>query len=108
MRQTTTKKGGVGAFLLGLLEVRLLSPCVTPVLAAILAVISGGIDLGVGNRYAGYLFGGKQHIDRRRGAGIGTVNQLGGSARFAKAGEMGQSRSGAVTDPGLYLLYLGF
>ena len=109
VRQTTTKKGGVGAFLLGLLGGAFASPCVTPVLAAILAVISSGIDLGVGIAMLVTYSVGNSILIVAVGAGIGTVNQLGGSARFAKAGKWVKAVLGAaILILGLYLLYLGF
>lgn len=109
VRQTTTKKGGVGAFLLGLLGGAFASPCVTPVLAAILAVISSGIELGVGVAMLITYSVGNSILIVAVGAGIGTVNQLGGSEKFAKAGKWIKIVLGAaILILGFYLLYLGF
>ena len=62
-------------------------------LAAILAVISSGIDLGVRIAMLVTYSVGNSILIVAVGAGIGTVNQLGGSARFAKAGKWVKSRS---------------
>lgn len=109
VRQATTKKGGLGAFLLGLLGGAFASPCVTPVLAAILAVISSGIDLGVGIAMLVTYSIGNSILIVAVGTGLGALNQLGGSQRFAKAGKWIKGILGAVIlILGFYLLYLGF
>ncbi len=109
VRQTTTKKGGLGAFLLGLLGGAFASPCATPALAAILAVVSSGISLGLG---AGMLITysiGNSLLIIAVGTGIGAANQLGSSGRFAAAGKWVRIALGAaILILGLYLLYLGF
>lgn len=109
VRQTTTKKGGLGAFLLGLLGGAFASPCVTPVLAAILAVISSGINLGVGILMLVTYSIGHSILIVAVGTGLGALNQLGGSEKFAKAGRWIKGVLGAlILLLGLYLLYLGF
>lgn len=109
VRQTTTKKGGLGAFLLGLLGGAFASPCVTPVLAAILAVISSGLNLGAGIAMLVTYSIGNSILIVAVGTGLGALNQLGGSEKFAKAGKWIKGILGAVILLlGLYLLYLGF
>ncbi len=109
VRQTTTKKGGLGAFLLGLLGGAFASPCVTPVMAAILAVISSGINLGVGILMLVTYSIGHSILIVAVGTGLGALNQLGGSEKFEKAGRWIKGILGAVILLlGLYLLYLGF
>ncbi len=109
VRQTTTKKGGLGAFLLGLLGGAFASPCVTPVLAAILAVISSGVGIGVGVLMLTTYSIGNSILIIAVGAGIGAVNQISSSGKFEKASKVIKVVLGAVILAlGLYLLYMGF
>lgn len=109
VRQTTTKKGGLGAFLLGLLGGAFASPCVTPVLAAILAVISSGLNFGAGVAMLVAYSVGNSILIVAVGTGLGALNQLGGNEKFVKVGKWIKGILGAVILLlGLYLFYLGF
>lgn len=109
VRQTTSKKGGLGAFLLGLLGGAFASPCATPVLTAILATVSSGIHLGIGIAMLLAYSAGNSILIVAVGTGIGAANQLGKSSRFAAAGKWVRIVLGAaILALGLYLLYMGF
>ncbi len=109
VRQTTTKRGGLGAFLLGLLGGAFASPCVTPVLAAIIAVISSSGDMAMGILMLVMYAVGNSILITAVGTGLGFVNQLSGSEKLAKAGKIIKIVLGAlIFILGLYLLYTGF
>ncbi|MEG2881404.1 MAG: cytochrome c biogenesis protein CcdA [Christensenella sp.] len=109
VRPVTTKNGGLGAFLLGLLGGAFASPCVTPVLAAILAVISSGLNLGIGILMLITYSVGNSILIVAVGTGMGALNQIGASQKFAKAGKWIKGILGAVILAlGLYLFYIGF
>lgn len=109
VRQTTSKKGGVGAFLLGLLGGAFASPCVTPVLAAIIAVISSSTNIIFGIAMLLMYSIGNSILIVAVGTGVGQINQLTISPDFAKAGKIIKIVLGIVIFVlGLYLLYQGF
>ncbi len=108
VRQTTTKKGGLGAFLLGLLGGAFASPCVTPVLAAIIAVVSSSTETAMGIAMLATYAVGNSILIVAVGTGIGSVNQLAANPKFVKAGKIVKFiLGGVILALGLYLLYLG-
>ncbi|MEG1656698.1 MAG: cytochrome c biogenesis CcdA family protein [Christensenellaceae bacterium] len=109
IKQTTTKKGKIGAFLLGLLGGAFSSPCATPVLAAIVAIVASGVNLVMGIVMLVTYSIGHSILIVAVGTGIGAFNQISTSKKFKKAGGIIKALLGAaILMLGLYLLYLGF
>ncbi len=108
VRQTTTKKGGLGAFLLGLLGGAFASPCVTPVLAAIIAVIASSENILMGIFMLIMYSVGHSILIVAVGVGLGYINQITHSEKFAKIGKIIKVVLGVVILLlGIYLLTLG-
>lgn len=102
------RKGMVGAFIVGLLAGLLSSPCATPILVAILALVAsrGNVPLGVG-LLAAYSLG-HSLLLLVAGTSVGWVQQMASSPATERIGRMAKAVFGAVVLLiGGYLLYLG-
>ncbi|HAN44104.1 MAG TPA: cytochrome C biogenesis protein [Ruminococcaceae bacterium] len=104
-----TKKGFIGAFIAGILGGIFSSPCSTPVLIALLAIVAGK-----GNVFWGILLLlmysiGHGVLAIAAGTSIGFVQKLSSSEKYGKAGTVLKIAMGSlILLIGLYMFYLGF
>lgn len=107
--KSSGKKGALGALLTGALGAIFASPCATPVLAAILAVVAAErrVTLGIAMLLLYSL--GHSVLLVAAGTGVGTVKQMSRSEKFKKAGKILNIVLGfAVFALSLYLFYTAF
>jgi cytochrome c-type biogenesis protein len=104
-----TKRGYVGAFVAGILGGFFSSPCATPVLIVLLAVVANE-----GNLYFGILLLllysiGHSVLVLIAGTSIGFVQKVSASNQYGKASKLIKITMGTIIVLiGLYMLYLGF
>lgn len=105
----TTRKGILGAFLLGILGGVFASPCATPVLIAILTFVAGQGSLGLGIGLLAFYAVGHSTLVFLAGTSVGLVQNLTQSSRTEKLGKILRVLLGIlVLLLALYLFYLGF
>ena len=103
------KKGTIGALLLGALGAIFSSPCATPVLVAILAVVSTGQSIVMGVLMLLLYSAGHSVLILIAGTSVGFAAELSKSKKFEKAGKIIKIVMGAVLFAlSLYLVYIGF
>lgn len=103
------KRGFVGAFLAGILGGIFSSPCSTPVLVALLAVIAGNGSLLWGILLMILYSIGHSTLVIAAGTSIGFVQKINGSEKYQKAGTILKIIMGSVILLiGLYMFWLAF
>lgn len=103
------KRGFVGAFLAGILGGIFSSPCSTPVLIALLAVIAGNGNLLWGILLMILYSIGHSTLVIAAGTSIGFVQKINGSEKYQKAGTILKIIMGSVILLiGLYMFWLAF
>jgi len=105
----STKKGGIGAFIAGMLAGVFSSPCATPVLVALIAIVATQNDL----LWGAFLFMlysiGHGVLSVIAGTSVGFVKKLSTSERYGKASKVISIVMGAlILLMGLYMFYLAF
>ncbi|MCI2055787.1 MAG: cytochrome c biogenesis protein CcdA [Oscillibacter sp.] len=104
-----TKKGYAGAFLAGILGGIFSSPCSTPVLIALLAIVAGKGSLAWGILLLLLYSIGHGILAVIAGTSIGFVQKLSQSEKYGKAsGILKIVMGGVILLMGFYLFYLGF
>ena len=107
--KSSGKKGALGALLTGALGAIFASPCATPVLAAILAVVAAEHRVTLGIAMLLFYSLGHSVLLVAAGTGVGTVKQMSRSEKFKKAGKILNIVLGfAVFALSLYLFYTAF
>ncbi len=107
--KSSGKKGALGAILTGALGAVFASPCATPVLVAILAVVAAQHQVVFGVFLLLVYSLGHSVLLVAAGTGVGAVRQLSGSEKFRKAGKILNIILGfAVFALSLYLFYTAF
>ncbi len=104
-----TKKGGTGAFIAGLLGGVFSSPCATPVLIVLLAIVSiqGNILWGI-LLFILYSIG-HGVLSVIAGTSLGFVQKLAANEKYGKASKILTAVMGfLILIMGLYMFYLGF
>lgn len=108
-RGGTTRKGLLGAFLLGIVGGVLSSPCATPVLIAILTFVAGQGNLALGVGLLGFYAVGHSVLLFLAGTSVGLVQNLAASPKTEGMGKILKIVLGIlVLLLALYLFYLGF
>ncbi len=108
-RRGTTKKGILGALLLGILGGVFASPCATPVLIAILTFVAGQGNLGLGVGLLAFYAVGHSTLIFLAGTSVGLVQNLSASPRTEALGKILKVILGIIVLLlALYLFYLGF
>lgn len=103
------KRGFIGAFLAGILGGIFSSPCSTPVLIALLAVIAGNGSLPWGILLMILYSIGHSTLVIAAGTSIGFVQKINGSEKYQKAGTVLKIIMGSVILLiGLYMFWLAF
>jgi len=103
------KKGYPGAFLAGILGGVFSSPCSTPVLIALLAIVAGKGSILWGIVLLLFYSMGHGLLAVAVGTSIGFVKKLSGSARYGRlSGVMKIVMGALILLIGLYMFYLGF
>lgn len=103
------RKGLLGAFILGILGGIMSSPCATPALIAILALVSGQGNLILGISLLAVYSIGHCALLLLAGTSIGLVQKLASAPKTEKIGHVLKVLLGIVTLVlALYLFYLGF
>lgn len=103
------KRGFVGAFLAGILGGIFSSPCSTPVLIALLAVIAGNGNLLWGILLMILYSIGHSTLVIAAGTSIGFVQKINGSEKYQKAGTILKIIMGSIILLiGLYMFWLAF
>lgn len=103
------KRGFIGAFLAGILGGIFSSPCSTPVLIALLAVIAGNGSLVWGILLMILYSIGHSTLVIAAGTSIGFVQKINGSEKYQKAGTVLKIIMGSVILLiGLYMFWLAF
>jgi cytochrome c biogenesis protein CcdA len=106
---TTKKKGILGALSLGVLGAIFSSPCSTPVLIAILAVVSTGQSLVMGALMLLLYSAGHSILLIVAGTSVGWVQEITKSEKFEKTGKIVKILMGFVLFAlALYLFYMAF
>lgn len=105
----STKKGSIGAFIAGMLAGVFSSPCATPVLVALIAIVATQKNI----LWGGFLFIlysiGHGVLSVIAGTSVGFVQKLAASERYGKASKIISIVMGAlILLMGLYMFYLGF
>ena len=104
-----TKKGYVGALLAGILGGVFSSPCSTPVLIALLAIVAGKGNLLWGIVLLLFYSLGHGILAVIVGTSIGFVRRLTASEKYGKLSSVLRITMGAlILSIGLYMFYLGF
>ena len=104
-----TKKGYVGAFIAGILGGVFSSPCSTPVLIALLAIVAGKGSLAWGILLLLLYSIGHGILAVIAGTSIGFVQKLSQSEKYGKASVILKIvMGGVILLIGFYLFYLGF
>lgn len=104
-----TKKGGIGAFIAGLLGGIFSSPCATPVLVVLLAIVSiqGNILWGI-LLFVLYSIG-HGVLSVIAGTSLGFVQKLAANEKYGKFSKILTIVMGfLILAMGLYMFYLGF
>lgn len=103
------KRGFIGAFLAGILGGIFSSPCSTPVLIALLAVIAGNGSLPWGILLMILYSIGHSTLVIAAGTSIGFVQKINGSEKYQKAGTILKIiMGGIILLIGLYMFWLAF
>lgn len=103
------KKGFIGAFLAGVLGGIFSSPCSTPVLIALLAIVAGSGSLGWGILLMLLYSLGHSTLVMLAGTSIGFVQKIKSNEKYGKASNILKIAMGMVILLiGLYMFYLGF
>jgi len=103
------KKGAVGAILLGMLGAVFSSPCSTPVLIAIVIVISTGDSLLLGALMLLFYSLGHGVLVMVAGTSVGWVNEISRSENFKRSGDLIRNVFGLLLFLlSLYLFYSAF
>lgn len=104
-----TKRGFVGAFLAGILGGIFSSPCSTPILIALLAIVAGKGSLGWGILLLLLYSIGHGILAIAAGTSVGLVQKLSASQRYGKVSIILKVvMGGAILLIGFYMFYLGF
>ena len=104
-----TKKGFIGAFFAGVLGGIFSSPCSTPVLIALLAIVAGKGSILWGILLLLLYAAGHSILAVVAGTSIGFVQKLSSGEKYGKASIVLKSVMGAlILLIGLYMFYLGF
>lgn len=104
-----TKKGFAGAFIAGILGGVFSSPCSTPVLIALLAIVAGKGSIVWGILLLLLYSIGHGILAIIAGTSIGFVQKLSSSERYGKASTILKIVMGAlILLIGFYMFYLGF
>jgi cytochrome c biogenesis protein CcdA len=104
-----TKKGHAGAFIAGILGGVFSSPCSTPVLIALLAIVAGKGSLAWGVLLLLLYSIGHGILAVIAGTSIGFVQKLSQSEKYGKASTILKIvMGGVILLIGFYLFYLGF
>lgn len=105
----STKKGYIGAFIAGILGGVFSSPCSTPVLIALLAIVAGKGSLLWGVLLLLLYSLGHGILAVIAGTSIGFVKKLSGSEKYGKASTvLNIIMGGLMLLIGFYMFYLGF
>lgn len=105
----STKKGYIGAFIAGILGGVFSSPCSTPVLIALLAIVAGKGSLLWGILLLLLYSLGHGILAVIAGTSIGFVKKLSGSEKYGKASTvLNIIMGGLMLLIGFYMFYLGF
>lgn len=103
------KRGFIGAFLAGILGGIFSSPCSTPVLIALLAVVAGNGNLLWGILLMLLYSIGHSALVIVAGTSVGFVQRIGGNARYNKAGMILKIIMGfVILLIGFYMFWLAF
>ena len=103
------KRGFLGAFAAGVLGGIFSSPCSTPVLIALLAIVAGNGSLAWGILLMLLYSIGHSALVMVAGTSVGFVQRISNSGRYAKAGKVLKVIMGtAILLIGLYMFYLAF
>ena len=103
------KRGFIGAFAAGVLGGIFSSPCSTPVLIALLAIVAGNGSLAWGILLMLLYSIGHSALVMVAGTSVGFVQRMSNSGRYAKAGKVLKVIMGAaILLIGLYMFYLAF
>lgn len=103
------KRGFIGAFAAGVLGGIFSSPCSTPVLIALLAIVAGNGSLAWGILLMLLYSIGHSALVMVAGTSVGFVQRISNSGRYAKAGKVLKVIMGAaILLIGLYMFYLAF
>ncbi|MEG0050090.1 MAG: cytochrome c biogenesis protein CcdA [Clostridia bacterium] len=103
------KRGFLGAFAAGVLGGIFSSPCSTPVLIALLAIVAGKGSLAWGILLMLLYAIGHSALVMAAGTSVGFVQRMSHSGRYAKAGKVLKIIMGlAILLIGLYMFYLAF
>lgn len=103
------KKGFLGAFAAGVLGGIFSSPCSTPVLIALLAIVAGNGSLAWGIVLMLLYSIGHSALVIAAGTSVGFVQRINESEKYAKASNILKILMGtAILLIGLYMFYLGF
>ncbi len=104
-----TKKGHIGAFIAGILAGVFSSPCSTPVLIALLAIVAGKGNIVWGILLLLLYSIGHGVLAVVAGTSIGLVQKLTQSKRYARLSTVLKIGMGAIVLAiGLYMFYIGF
>ncbi|NCB52819.1 MAG: cytochrome c biogenesis protein CcdA [Clostridia bacterium] len=105
----STRKGFVGAFIAGILGGVFSSPCSTPVLIALLAIVAGKGSILWGILLLLLYSVGHGILAVVAGTSIGFVQKLSSSEKYGKAGIVLKAAMGSlILLIGFYMFYLGF
>ncbi len=105
----TNKKGFIGAFVAGILGGIFSSPCATPVLIALLAIVAGKGSILWGILLFLLYSVGHGILAVVAGTSIGFVQKLSASDKYGKASTVLKIIMGAlILLIGFYMFYLGF
>lgn len=103
------KRGFVGAFAAGVLGGIFSSPCSTPVLIALLAIVAGNGSMAWGILLMLLYSIGHSVLVMIAGTCVGFVQRISGNDKYQRAGNLLKILMGAVILLiGLYMFYLGF
>ena len=103
------KRGFIGAFAAGVLAGIFSSPCSTPVLIALLAIVAGSGSMAWGILLMLLYSIGHSALVMAAGTSMGFVQRINGSDRYVKASRILKIAMGAaILLIGLYMFYLGF
>lgn len=105
----STKKGGIGAFIAGMLAGVFSSPCATPVLVALIAIVATQNNI----LWGAFLFIlysiGHGVLSVIAGTSVGFVQKLAANEKYGKSSKIISIVMGAlILLIGLYMFYLGF
>ena len=104
-----TKKGFIGAFLAGILGGVFSSPCSTPVLIALLAIVAGKGSILWGILLLMLYSIGHGILAVIAGTSIGMVQKLSSNTKYGKASTVLKMLMGTlILLVGFYMFYLGF